>query len=375
MISSRLPSVVSPIPPDLRAFIERVREYQSQPIASVAKDAVGTVNLTNGAIVTDKLAAGAVLAEKIASGAVTTDKLADGAVTAAKVNLIPSDIGAAAAAGSSSQDFACKTLTVATGIVIPNTSTIWNASYTSGIDFASGRVVTFYASEFRCYDAALSAWAPITAKSLYCAGGGIGVGGGIAAITRGSYDLGTSAAAFRDLYLAEASDTLGMYNHTAVYTSANGFKIRTATLSGSTWSTSDTLKPLFSSDSGHTSNKRLKREIEPLTGARATLKATAPCSFKMKTDEPGARRRVGFIAEDLEIVFQEAVMPIGDTFEEDGAPVKAVLMMPLITETVQAVKEQDDVLETHTTQIGALSAALAAVTLRLEALERRVAAL
>jgi hypothetical protein len=201
------------------------------------------------------------------------------------------------------------------------------------------------------------------------------VGGDIGAITRGSYDLGTSAAAFRELYLAAGSDTLGKYDHTAIYTSADGFKIRTASVSGSTWSFSTTLKPLFSSDSGHTSNKRLKRDIEPLTGARATLKATAPCSFKMKTDEPGARRRVGFIAEDLEIVFPEAVMPIGDTFEEDGAPVKAVLMMPLITETVQAVKEQDDVLETHTTQIGALSAALASSTKRLEAAEDQIAPL
>jgi hypothetical protein len=290
-----------------------------------------------------------------------------------KIAAVPAAVGAAALAGSSSQDFAVNTLTAASGIVIPNASTIWNASYSSGIDFASGRVVTFYASEFKCYDAAVSAWAPITAKSLYCASGGISVGGDIGAITRGSYDLGTSAAAFRELYLAAGSDTLGKYDHTAIYTSADGFKIRTASVSGSTWSFSTTLKPLFSSDSGHTSNKRLKRDIEPLTGARATLKATAPCSFKMKTDEPGARRRVGFIAEDLEIVFPEAVMPIGDTFEEDGAPVKAVLIMPLIAEAVQAVKEQDDVLETHTTQIGALSAALASSTKRLEAAEDQIA--
>jgi hypothetical protein len=205
--------------------------------------------------------------------------------------------------------------------------------------------------------------------------GGLYVAGNILPTTRGTRDIGASAFTFNELFLAAESASLGKYNHTAIYTSADGFKIRTATLSGSTWSFSDTLKPLFSSDTGHTSNRRLKRDIEPLTGARATLKATAPIFFRMNADQPGSRRRVGFVAEDLEAVFPEAVMPIGDAFEEDGAPVKAVLLMPLITEVIQAFKEQDDMLETLTSQVGALSEALAAATIRLEALERRVAAL
>ncbi len=89
MTNSRLPSVVSSIPPDLRAFIERVREYLSQPITSVAKDTIGTANLMNGAVVQDKIATGAVLAEKIAKDAVTTDKLADGAATTDKIGDLP----------------------------------------------------------------------------------------------------------------------------------------------------------------------------------------------------------------------------------------------------------------------------------------------
>jgi len=85
MTNSRLPSVVSSIPPDLRAFTERVREFQSQPVANVAKNAVGTANMTDHSVVTAKLAAGAVLAEKIAKDAVTTDKLIDGGVTTDKL--------------------------------------------------------------------------------------------------------------------------------------------------------------------------------------------------------------------------------------------------------------------------------------------------
>jgi hypothetical protein len=88
-----------------------------------------------------------------------------------KIAAVPAACGAAALAGASTQDFACKTITVDTGIVVPNTSTIWNASYSSGIDFSGTRIVTFYAADFRCYDAAISDWAPITAKSIYCSGG------------------------------------------------------------------------------------------------------------------------------------------------------------------------------------------------------------
>ena len=88
-----------------------------------------------------------------------------------RIAATPAACGAAALAGSSSQNFACATLTVATGIVIPNASTIWNASYSSGINFATDKSVTFYASEFKCFDAAAQDWAPITAKSLYCSGG------------------------------------------------------------------------------------------------------------------------------------------------------------------------------------------------------------
>ena len=88
-----------------------------------------------------------------------------------RIAATPSACGAAALAGSSSQNFACKTLTVAENIVIPNTSTIWNASYSSGISFATDNSVTFYASEFKCFDAVAQNWAPITAKSLYCSGG------------------------------------------------------------------------------------------------------------------------------------------------------------------------------------------------------------
>ncbi len=142
MTSSRLPSVVSPIPPDLRAFTERVREFQARPVSNVAPGAVVTATLGNGSVATAKIATGAVLAEKIAKDAITTEKLinggvttdklaagaitedilADAAVTAAKVSFTASDIGGAPAGGSLSTDWLCRDLRSATGYLYSQAS-------------------------------------------------------------------------------------------------------------------------------------------------------------------------------------------------------------------------------------------------------------
>lgn len=275
-----------------------------------------------------------------------------------KIPASASAFGAAALAGSSSQNFACTTLTcsAAGAIILPNTASIWCSGNQRGIQFNNSDT-TIYGGELKAYNVTSGAFAPITAASIYCVTGGIKVNGHITADDRATYDLGSPAEAFNELYLAADSSSMGRYNHTAIYTSADGFKIRTASGSGSSWSFSDTLKPLFSSDSGHTSNRRLKREIVPLAGARALVGSTMPTRFNMKTDKTGDRVRLGFIAEELEAVFPEAVMPIGETFEEDGAQVKAVLLMPLLAAAIQAIRELDEALEIMTARVDALESA------------------
>ena len=119
-MSSSLPSVTSQIPPDLRAFLARMRELQGVPTGNIAAGVVGSDNLIDGAvtgaklvdaIVTEaKLADFAVTEAKLADGAVTEVILADAAVTAAKVGFALEDIGAAALAGDADQDFAAATL-------------------------------------------------------------------------------------------------------------------------------------------------------------------------------------------------------------------------------------------------------------------------
>lgn len=140
-MSKGLPSVVSQIPPDLRAFIARVREQQLMPVESLAVNSVTsdslaagavtdakladasvqtakladasvtTAKLADGSVTTAKLADGAVTTAKLADVSVTTAKLADDAVTVAKVGFTLAEIGAAAVAGSASQNFAVAELT------------------------------------------------------------------------------------------------------------------------------------------------------------------------------------------------------------------------------------------------------------------------
>ena len=265
----------------------------------------------------------------------------------------------------------CTTLTCSSAgaIVLPNTASIYCSGYQRGIVFNNSDT-TVYGGELKAWNASAGAWAAITGASLYCATGGIKVNGHITAEDRATYDLGSPAEAFNELYLAADSSSMGKYDHTAIYTSADGFKIRTASGSGSSWSFTTTLKPLFSSDSGHTSNRRLKTDVGRLTGARAHLRATAPSSFRMIGDGPGGRPRWGFIAEELETVMPTAVMPIGDHFEEDGEPVKAVLIMPLVAFAIQCLREHDEALETIASAFQEERAARLALEARLEKLEK-----
>ena len=287
-----------------------------------------------------------------------------------KIPASASAFGAAALAGSSSQNFACTTLTcsAAGAIILPNTASIWCSGNQRGIQFNNSDT-TIYGGELKAYNVTSGAFAPITAASIYCVTGGIKVNGHITADDRATYDLGSPAEAFNELYLAADSSSMGKYDHTAIYTSADGFKIRTASGSGSSWSFTTTLKPLFSSDSGHTSNRRLKTDVGRLTGARAHLRATAPSSFRMIGDGPGGRTRWGFIAEELETVMPTAVMPIGDHFEEDGEPVKAVLIMPLVAFAIQCLREHDEALETIASAFQKERAARLALEARIAALE------
>lgn len=74
------------------------------------------------------------------------------------------------------------------------------------------------------------------------------------------------------------------------------------------------------------SDRRLKTDIQPLTGALATVNAMNPVTFLMKDelDSPNPRRRSGFIAQELWEVFPQVVSKtddgLGETVPEGVEP-------------------------------------------------------
>lgn len=80
---TKLPSIVSKIAPDLRAFLDRVREILAAPVSNLADAVISTAKLIDKAVTTAKLADKAVITEKLADGAATADKV--GELPASKV--------------------------------------------------------------------------------------------------------------------------------------------------------------------------------------------------------------------------------------------------------------------------------------------------
>jgi hypothetical protein len=93
------------------------------------------------------------------------------------------------------------------------------------------------------------------------------------------------------------------------------------------------------------SDVRLKTDIRPLDeeislekSVRATLRELRPVAFAMKDDEH-KRRRYGFIAQEIQRILPDIV------HTDEVTDMKAVLYTDLIAVLVQAVHEQDDLLE------------------------------
>jgi len=105
-----------------------------------------------------------------------------------------------------------------------------------------------------------------------------------------------------------------------------------------------------------TSDRRLKENIEPLTGALGGVLALEGYSFTMK-DDANAQREYGLMAQDVQAVFPELVL----TRDNDYLSLNYV---GLIAPLVEATKEQQKLIDTLTAQNADLEA-------RLKALESR----
>jgi hypothetical protein len=99
------------------------------------------------------------------------------------------------------------------------------------------------------------------------------------------------------------------------------------------------------------SDARLKDDIEPATGALALVAQLGPKKFRFKSEGKGARKRTGFLAQDVQKVCPEAVTGRPDETDPDGRPVHMMI--------------------DHSKLVPILWAAVAELAARVEALEAR----
>ena len=138
-----------------------------------------------------------------------------------------------------------------------------------------------------------------------------------------------------------------------------------------------------------TSDKRLKRNINPLPSALESVLKLRPITFNYKADENNEVPRTGFVAQEVENVFpNEASWIVTKTSEEqtdekgDTFNVLTVSMVEMIPYMVKSIQELASQSNSHASQITQLTAentqlksAITAQASAISALEARLAAL
>ena len=125
---------------------------------------------------------------------------------------------------------------------------------------------------------------------------------------------------------------------------------------------------------GTSSDYRLKEDVAPMTGALAKVAQLNPVIYKWKADGSDGQ---GFIAHELQEIVPEAVTGIKDELDADGNPkyqgIDTSFLVATLTAAIQELKAINDTqaeeLSRQAATINAQSAALAALTARVVALE------
>jgi len=144
---------------------------------------------------------------------------------------------------------------------------------------------------------------------------------------------------------------------------------------------------LYCAGTFYGSDRRLKRDIEPISNALDAINELEPVSYYYDTDTypqiglDENRRSFGFIAQDLELIFPEMVKEkilvtnsnrkrdasVSDERKTDTFKVvNYTLLIPILTE---AIKEQQQIIEGQNSQIQSLEERLANLERRLETIE------
>jgi hypothetical protein len=124
-----------------------------------------------------------------------------------------------------------------------------------------------------------------------------------------------------------------------------------------------TFTSLLANSFVYNSDRKLKTNITPITSALDKVKELQGVSFNWKTDKPGDEKKLGFIAQDVEKVFPEAVV---------GSSTKGVEYGNLVAPLVEAVKEQQTQIDSQKKEIDSLKADKASLEKRLDAIEKKL---
>jgi hypothetical protein len=103
---------------------------------------------------------------------------------------------------------------------------------------------------------------------------------------------------------------------------------------------------------GTTSDYRLKKDIQPMTGALAKVAGLNPVTYKWKSS---GEQDNGFIAHELQAVCPSAVTGAKDAVDEDGNPqYQSIDTSFLVATLTAAIQEQQAIIESLKTRITAL---------------------
>jgi hypothetical protein len=121
------------------------------------------------------------------------------------------------------------------------------------------------------------------------------------------------------------------------------------------------------------SDYRLKHDIQPMTGALATVAALKPVTYKWNADDSESQ---GFIAHELQEVVPECVTGEKDAVDAEGNPqYQGIDTSFLVATLTAAIQEQQALIASQSEIISAQQTALTALTARVEAQEVRLTSL
>jgi len=113
------------------------------------------------------------------------------------------------------------------------------------------------------------------------------------------------------------------------------------------------------------SDAKLKRDILPVVDGLDAVMKLRPTSYHYKTEDPGANRSYGFIAQEVQTVLPDLVSNM-------DADTLGLTYDGFIPVTIRAIQEQQTQIETLHTENAALQDRVSALEAKLEALLKRI---